>query len=125
MSYATPADIIGRFRELDENETSIVTTRLGDAEILIKSRIPDLDAQVLAGTIDEQTVVMVEADMVLRLIRNPDGYMQESDGNYSYMISNQVASGKLTVEAHEWALLGIRGAVYTIKTYMLMPWDNV
>ncbi|WP_158881984.1 Gp19/Gp15/Gp42 family protein [Amycolatopsis anabasis] len=123
MAYATASDVASRFRVLDADETTIVNTRLADAERILKARIPDLDAQIVAGTIDQDNVKMVEADMVLRLIRNPDGYTTETDGNYSYTISAQVASGVLEVLGREWALLGIRGGVYSIKPYMRMPWE--
>ncbi|GAB3912681.1 hypothetical protein GCM10029964_120910 [Kibdelosporangium lantanae] len=64
---------------------------------------------------------MVEADIVLRLIRNPEGFTQESDGNYSYMISNQVASGRLEITDAEWTLLGVRRGTFTLTPYMDIP----
>ncbi|GAA5156987.1 Gp19/Gp15/Gp42 family protein [Amycolatopsis dongchuanensis] len=125
MAYATPQDVADRyFRPLDPDEERVVAARLEDAERLIKARIPDLDAKVAAGTIDQGTVVMVEADMVLRLIRNPDGYTSETDGNYSYTISAAVASGTLEVRPDEWSLLGISGGVFVIAPRPRMPWER-
>lgn len=122
MAYATALNIADRLgRDLDESETRIVTARLGDAELLIKSRIPGLDEQIVAGTLNQAVVVMVEADAVLRLIRNPDGYKAETDGNYSYEIDQNVASGRLKILDEEWAMLGIRAAVFTIAPRMEMP----
>lgn len=107
MAYATADDVQARYeQDLDDRLQSLVNTRLGDAELLIKHRIPDLDDQVTAGTLDVEIVKLVESEMVLRLIRNPEGYSQESDGNYSYAIYQQVASGKLEVTEDEWGLLG-------------------
>jgi len=124
LAYAIATDVEDRFiRALDADETRVVNTRLGDAERLIKSRITDLDAQITAGTIDQETVVMVEAEMILRLIRNPDGYTQEQDGSYGYSISSRVASGVLEVLPGEWTLLGVRRGAFTIKPYMRMPWS--
>ena len=124
MAYATTADVEARLgRTLDASETQIVQARLADSELLIKSRIPDLADKILDGTILQEAVVMVESDMVLRLVRNPDGYSQETDGNYSYTLHSEIASGRLSVLPHEWALLGVRGGVYTIKPYMQMPWE--
>jgi hypothetical protein len=108
MAYATLQDVKNRYHEdLDETLELLVTTRLADAELLLKNRIKDLDTQIDESTIDEAVVVMVEAEMVLRLIRNPEGYSQESDGNYSYAIYQQVASGRLEVLESEWELLGV------------------
>jgi hypothetical protein len=122
MSYAQASDVEARLgRSLDDTETIIVNARLGDAELVIKSRIPDLVDQVTAGTIDEAVVVMVESDMILRLIRNPEGYTQESDGNYSYTISTQVASGRLEVLESEWSMLGLKRGAFTIAPYLELP----
>ena len=124
MAYATATDVEARLgRTLDASETQIVQARLADAELIIESRIPDLDTRVTEGTISQQAVIMVESDMVIRLVRNPDGYAQETDGNYSYTLHSDIASGRLTVLPHEWALLGIRGGVFTIAPYMKMPWE--
>lgn len=107
MAYATPADVEARLgRELDPEETVLVQTRLNDVELIIKSRIPDLDAKIASGAISEEVVVMIESEAVLRLIRNPDGYTAETDGNYSYQISTQVASGRLEILPWEWEMLG-------------------
>jgi hypothetical protein len=125
VAYAEAKDVEDRFiRPLDTDEQRVVGTRLNDAERMIKRRVPDLDAQIVAGTIDQDDVVMIEADMVLRLIRNPDGYTSETDGNYSYTISQQVSSGKLEVLPDEWDLLGIKtGGIYSIRPYLKMPWE--
>lgn len=113
MAYATVQDVQDRYNEpLDEATTLVVTTRLADAELLLRNRIPDLDERV-ADPIEWpnylELVVMIEAEMVLRLIRNPEGYSQESDGNYSYAIYQAVASGRLEVLDSEWDLLSPPG----------------
>lgn len=124
MAYATPEDVEVRFmRPLDEDEKRVVAARLEDAELLLRSRIPDLDEKVTAGVLDQALVVMVEAEMVLRLIRNPDGLVQETDGSYSYSTSQKVASGLLEVLPREWVLLGVRSGVYIIDPTPKMPWE--
>lgn len=123
MAYAQASDIEDRLgRELDESETRIVETRLEDAEILIRSRIPDLDDQVDSGKIQERAVLLVLAETVLRLIRNIDGYQTETDGNYSYTIDQRVASGRLSILDEEWSLLGLRRGVITIRPVVDIPW---
>lgn len=122
MAYATPDDVEARLgRELDETETRLVETRLADVELLIKSRVPDLDEQIANGKIDPALVVMIEAEAILRLIRNPDGYTQETDGTYSYTISKDVASGKLSLLDGEWWRLGVGRGIYSIAPYVDMP----
>jgi hypothetical protein len=109
MAYAIAADVEARLgRPFSTEETALVNARLEDVELLIKSRIPDLTQKVTSGELDEDIVKLVEVEAVLRLIRNPNGFTQETDGNYSYMMSAKVASGRLDILASEWALLGYR-----------------
>jgi hypothetical protein len=131
MAYATSEDIAQRLgREVDESEALIVSVRLDDAERLIRSRIPDLDGKILDAEIDQDLLIMIEAEAVLRLVKNPDGYSGETDGNYSYQINSRVASGKLEILDAEWALLGVARGMFVIapvircyrRTYFPASW---
>ncbi len=125
MALATVGDVSARLgRELSSDEAEQVSTLLGDAELLIKTRIPDLLARVAAGTIDSAVVIMIEANMVLRVVRNPDGYVQETDGNYSYQVSTAVASGRLSVLDDEWSWLGITRGVFLLVPKVNIPWHD-
>lgn len=124
MAYATHEDVQSRYeQDLDERLQAIVDVRLGDAERLIRNKMKDLDDQITANTLDVELVKQVEAEMVLRLIRNPEGYSQESDGNYSYAIYQQVASGRLEVMDDEWDLLGLGSGMWILAP-SLMDEDN-
>lgn len=120
MAYATHEDVQSRYeQDLDERLQGIVDVRLGDAERLIRLRIRNLDERLALDPtdpnyLDLDSLKQVESDMVLRLIRNPDGYSQESDGNYSYAIYQRVASGVLEVQSSEWALLGLSTGLWTL-----------
>jgi hypothetical protein len=114
MAYATPADVAVRWgRELTPEETASIAVRLEDVERLIRRTIPDLDAQVDAGTINADDVVQVESDSVLRMARNPDGFISETDGDYTYRLSDAAAAnasgvGGGVITEGEWWLLGVR-----------------
>ena len=105
-------------RELIPEEETLVEARLEDVERRIRRRITDLDAKILAETVDVEDVKQVEADAVLRLVRNPEGYLSETDGNYTYMLSRDIASGKLGILPEEWAILGVgtAGVVQLVPT---------
>lgn len=92
----------------------MVATRLNDAELIIKSRIPDLDDQIDDDKIDVDLVKMIEANSVVRLVRNPNAYTGETDGNYTYQINWKTATGELEILDNEWALLGISQAMFVI-----------
>lgn len=117
MAYATAEDIESRLgRDLDESETTIVEQRLEDCELIILSRIPTLHTKVDAGTLNADVIAMVEADAVIRILRNPEGVVGETDGNYSYQLNWATVTGALSLTPHEWRLLG-----YTRSTFTIVP----
>lgn len=108
MTYAQTADVQARLgRTLTTEETALVAVRLADAERMIIRRIPELAGQTEAGQIDVEDVKQVEAEAVLRLVRNPDGYASETDGNYSREFARDITSGKLEILPDEWRTLGV------------------
>lgn len=124
MAYAQTSDVQARLgRPLSEDETSQAAALLDDAEILIKARISDLDDKVTAGDIAEASVVMVESNAVVRLLRNPDGFISESDGDYSYQKSGRLATGALEILEHEWALLGASSGIFLINLKVKTPFE--
>lgn len=110
-TYATSDDVAARWgkdpADLDAPLLSLINIRLGDAERMIRRRIPTLDAQVAAGTVDAEDVEQVECEAVLRLARNPDGYQTETDGNYTYALMSNIASGALEILPGEWEIIGL------------------
>lgn len=119
MAYATAEDVAVRWaRELSCEEAALVNVRLEDVERMIRRRIPELDEMIAAGVMNVEDVVQVESDAVLRLARNPEGYMSETDGNYTYMLQNDIATGKLGITDDEWEILGVvRDRFFTLRPY--------
>ena len=79
---------------------------------MIRRVIPDLDDQVDAFAngdpgIDVNDVKQVESDAVLRLARNPEGYLSESDGSYTYQFRHDLSTGSLSILPNEWLTLGV------------------
>ncbi|WP_459963619.1 Gp19/Gp15/Gp42 family protein [Nocardia sp. IFM 10818] len=112
---AAPPDVASRLgRELTPEETTQVATLLADAELLIRARIKNLDELITSGAVDRAIVVMVEANAVMRVIRNPEGFKSEVDGNYSYEFAASVASGRLEILDYEWSLLGVSERIFFI-----------
>ena len=108
MAYATACDVAVRWaRELTCEESKLVEVRLNDVERMLRRRIPGLADKIASGLIDLQDVIQVEADAVLRLVRNPDGYVSETDGNYTYTIAKELAAGRLEILDDEWEILGV------------------
>lgn len=130
MTYATADDVQARLgRPLTGDEQTMVAALLADAEALIKARIPDLDQRVTGGRTPREVVVLVEANAVLRVVRNPGGYRSETDGDYAYTVDPSAAGGYLTILPDEWGLLGAGGGAFTIMAYLprrraSVPWPE-
>lgn len=112
-TYATATDVTDRLGRDVSDDTALITlitTRLADAERLIKRRIPTLVDQLTADppTIDVEDVKQVEAEAVLRLARNPNGYVSETDGTYTYQLAQNISAGTLEILPSEWELLGVK-----------------
>lgn len=105
MSYAQASDVAARLgRALSTAETAWVPSLLDDVEAMITARIPDLADQIGATppTVDQATVIRVEAWAVVRFLKNPDGKLQESIDDYSFTRDRAVSAGILGITDEEW-----------------------
>lgn len=110
MTYAKQSDVeVSMMRELTEAESQYVGPLLERAERLIGVRVPDLEARVEANPKLSLVVADIEAEAVARVLRAPEGGImrQEGEGNYSYSLNLQVASGLLDILDGEWERLGV------------------
>lgn len=124
MTYAVLSDVQTRLgRPLTADETTQVPILLGDVELEIESKIPDLADKITAGTVKQDVVVLVEANAVVRILRNPNGYTSETDGEYTYQINYKLNSGELNITDKEWALLGISAGIFMINPRVPTPFD--
>lgn len=114
MAVATPHDVeTSLMRTLDENEEKYVLDLLDRAERLIQSRIPDFNSRIESSQCNgfQNVVADIEAEAVARVFRAPDSgvFSSETEGNYSYSVNMQVASGLLDILDAEWRRLGVGG----------------
>ena len=65
----------------------------------------------------------IEADSVLRLVRNQEGYISETDGSYTYQLAADLQQGKLVILDEEWTTLGVRrlSRMSTIVPNIVVP----
>ena len=123
MTYAQATDVevrLGRSASSDA-ETAQWGAWLGDIEALILARIPDLATRLDLGTLDEGVVVMVEANAVIRKVRNPEGKVSEQIDDYSYRYGEDARRGDLFLTDEEWDLLDptSNSGAFTIR-----PWSE-
>lgn len=113
----TTGDLEARWRPLTPDEQGKAQARIGDAWAILTRRIPGLDNRITAGDVDVDLVTYVVCEMVLRAMRNPEGYTQEATGPFSATRDSAVASGRVSVTDEELALLGTSPA--TVRTIQL------
>lgn len=107
MAFATDTDVQ---RLLDAD----LDTVLDYVESIIRTRIPDLDERVAASDQYRSIVVAVESSAASRIMRNPEGMLQESELSYSYSRAVRAASGYLMITDEEWAWLGVGAGASTV-----------
>lgn len=82
-----------------------VQATLEDAEAIIMATVPQTARRLATGRLAWQVFLHVVCDMVLRVVRNPDGFNSEGDGSYNFSRNAAVASGNLWLTANDMELL--------------------
>lgn len=95
------SDLEARWRPLVDLEIANATAFLADAWAELLSRRPNLEADIAADTVSEANVIRVVSAMVLRVLRNPEGWDQESIDDWSGRRSSLVADGLLRITPEE------------------------
>ncbi len=129
MAKAQASDVTvrrGRADPPSAEEISLIEARLNDVERRILRKLARagrvLEDDLDDGVIELDDLKAVEAEAVLRLVRNPEGFIQETDGNYTYLLSEEAASTKLRIDPEEWELLGFYSRrVFTLQPTLDMP----
>ena len=68
---------------------------------------------------------MIEADAIIRVLRNPDGIVGETHGDYSYQLNWSTVSGRLSLTPEDWRMLGRRQAIFVIAPKLQPEPDTV
>jgi hypothetical protein len=124
MAYATSDDVIELWAKEPEPEVIVmIERRLEQVERMIRRRITDLDRLVEESDAFLADLIDVESDAVLRLVRNPEGYISETDGAYTYQLADAINSGQLQILDEEWTMLGVYrlSRMSTIVPLFAMP----
>ncbi len=79
--------------------------RAGSALLRLRARQIglDIDAELVAGTLDAETAALTVANMVLRVLRNPNGLRSETTGPFSRTYDTTAAAGLLVVTDYDLA----------------------
>ncbi len=102
---ATVGEVAEVFRPLTLAEQSLARALLRRASALIRGRFPNLDQRIASGTIPAETAGQAAINMVLPVLRNPNGLRAESVGPFSRTFDVSRAAGLLVLTAAEEKLL--------------------
>jgi hypothetical protein len=128
-SPANQTDLSDRsLRTLSSEEATVGVVLLADSWGILTARVAGLSARNSATPADtglRSLIVQVQCAMVLRVLNNPNGKLQESQDDYSYRLDAAVSTGALYVSDAEIALLGannsLSGGGFTIKPFAVAP----
>jgi hypothetical protein len=89
-----------------DQQTAWVNQKIDEAVRELLSIIPDIPTRIAAGKLSVELVTDKVVAAVLRVVRNPTGYDQESEGDYSYKLRPTVASGDIWYPSKDLIQLG-------------------
>lgn len=106
---AVADDVVEIFRPLTEQEATNTTAMLRYVSALIRSKVPNLDGRVSAGTLDPDLVVLAAIMPVKRVLMNQEGVRQKSENtgpfSDSFTLDSAISSGLLYVSVDDVAEL--------------------
>lgn len=116
---AAPADIEARWRPLSSAESTVAQTHIDDAWLELQHYVPTMVTRLEAdpAELDVNVVKRVLAQMVKRVLKNPDGYQSEQIDDYKFVRAKEDASGELYITEKELALLapGVSTGAFSIR----------
>lgn len=96
-----PADVVSRFRPLDPDEAAVVEQMIQDAQDILEEAAEALDLPVPSTERGQRTYRRLVSAMVIRVLRNPDGYLTETTDGYTYRRDSALSAGILYVSDDE------------------------
>lgn len=102
---AAVGDVAAQFGTLTAAQEGVTSFLLRAASAMIRHAYPYIDAQIAAGRLDPDLVALATANMILRVLRNPNGLRAETVGPFSRTYDTTTAAGLLVISATETGLL--------------------
>lgn len=94
-------DIISRFRELEGDEDAVIETMITDAQDIVEDAAESAGIPEPTTARGERTFKRIVAAVVIRVLRNPEGYLTETLDDYTYRRDSAVSAGVLYVSDAE------------------------
>lgn len=116
---ATIGEVANQFGSMTPAQEGLTSWLLRAASTMVRARFPLVDANIAAGLLDPEVVSLVVVNMILRVLRNPQGLRSETVGPFSRAYDTSVAAGLLAFSDDELGMLVITRRRSAIGTIML------
>lgn len=105
LPLAAVGDVADQFGTLTAAQEGLAAHLVRAASALLRSRAAQvnvfIDADIAAGRLDPELAALTVANMVLRVMRNPDGLRAETTGPFSRTYDTTAAAGLLVVTDYD------------------------
>lgn len=99
--FAAIGDVTAQYGALTAAQEGLVGHLVRAASALLRQQVPSLATDVRGGLIDAEVAALTVANMVLRVIRNPEGLRAETTGPFSRTYDTGLAAGLLVVTDYD------------------------
>lgn len=116
--YATVQDVEalwGQDIPADSALFTQVTALLNGAHAVVRARVHALDDRVAAGTVLADVVKYVMTELVVGVLRNPQGLKMEIAGIFQRQIDTTQASARMSLSESQLDMLGEQRSAFTIE----------
>jgi hypothetical protein len=107
--YATIDDVVAEYDgTIADDQIEYVERKLTSAELVVKAIAGDIGSRIGSGQTSFEAVKLVLCNMVIRVLRNPEGVRTQTVGPFSVSLDQSSSSAQLVVTREDRLLLGLR-----------------
>lgn len=99
--FAAVGDVRAQYGDMTPAQESLAAWLVRAASAMIRTRLPLIDQQIAAGSVTQEMAALVVANMVLRVMRNPNGLRSETTGPFSRTYDTTTAAGLLVITDYD------------------------
>ena len=107
--YATVDDVVAEYDgTVADDQIDYIDRKLTSAELVVRSVAGDIESRIGSGRTSFEAVKLVLCNMVIRVLRNPEGVRTQTVGPFSISLDQQSSSAQLVITKEDRQLLGLR-----------------
>ncbi len=103
--FAAVGDVRAQLGDMTSAQESLAAWLIRAASTMLRSNLPQIDSQIAAGLVSPDMAALVVTNMVLRVMRNPNGLRAETTGPFSRTYDTTVAAGLLVLTDYDLSMV--------------------